>query len=183
MILFSIISVSQTPQSHVLPSILAQASGKPVFHKLTLGSPGKRLACVVAQKVRAVTFMCCDGSNDDGRWILRIRAVKSGDEGSDVRAGLWRKVPEVMTSLFSSPLSSSTPPISSALRGGPLVSMKGWAGRFTTEWCLLLRSCLTRWRNTRSTSCWSRGHCCSTRTWSPFKRWRPRFYFTYREIF
>lgn len=65
--------------------ILAQTSVKPVFLKLTCGAPGKRLACVVAEKVKAVTFMCCDGSSDERRWILRIRAVKSGDDESDGR--------------------------------------------------------------------------------------------------
>lgn len=75
MILFSVISVSQTPQSHVLPSLLARASGKPVFLTLTSGSPGKRLACVAAQKVRAATFMCYDGSDHDRR-----RIYQSGEE-------------------------------------------------------------------------------------------------------
>lgn len=109
MILFSIISVSQTPQSHVLPSILAQASGKPVFLKLTLGSPGKRLACVVAQKVRAVTFMCCDGSNDDRRWILRIRVVTREAMWGQVCGGRFRRWWHLYSPLLSAPLLHLSP--------------------------------------------------------------------------
>lgn len=108
--------MSQTPQEHVLPSILAQTSVKPVFLKLTFGAPGKRLACVVAEEVKVVTFICCDGSSDERRWILRIIAVKSGDDGSDGRFVVECSGGDDIFILLSSQLLYSTYLLSSARR-------------------------------------------------------------------
>lgn len=94
----------------------------------------------------------------------------------EVMAAVRRNVSEAMTFLwsslfFSSLLSSFTPPISSALPGGALVLMRRSEGRCMTGWCLLLRSCLTRLRNTHWTSCWSRGRSWSAGTKSLSGRW------------
>lgn len=79
---------------------------------------------------------------------------------------------ETMTLLWSFLLCRSfTSLICTALPGGTSVWTRRSEGRCTTDWCLLLRSCLTRLRNTLWISCCSRGHCSSAGTKSPSRRW------------
>lgn len=60
--------------------------------------------------------MCCDGSSDERRWIFCIRAVKSGDDGSDGRFVAECSGGDDIFILLSSQLLYSTYLLSSARR-------------------------------------------------------------------
>lgn len=66
---------------------------------------------------------------------------------------------------------SFTSHICTVLPGGPLVWTRRSEGRCMTDLCLLLRSCLTKSRNTHWISCCSHGPCSSAGTKSLSRRW------------
>lgn len=89
-------------------------------------------------------------------WCI-VKAQSNGDDESD--CGFAKKY-FLLEKIFSSLLllRSFIPHIFPALPGGTLMLRPKPEERCTTNYGLLLRSCLIGWRNMRWTSFWSRGH-------------------------